>query len=221
MTIHTRLKRLEDWARRVAAEEKRSDPITEEQWLDQFESWGQEGFFDREPDFPTALAYYGAALQKAKAQAEPPWDPPDDFLPRAEAPYRLFEWRHGGALRRVDTDGNILPEGTDVNCGLWRRCDRFPEVRQGWYWLAGMVKRRTDGVPPVSVAEFEKLASWFVANLERLTALSRPSCLLEVGNGRKDSVINLRCQLDRGPRAWDAAVVAEQLRQVRTRYGAA
>jgi hypothetical protein len=220
MTLRTRVKRLENLAKR-GPEEKRSDPLTEEGWLERFESWGREGFFDREPDYPQALAFYRAAVQNAKAQADLPWDPPEDFLPRAEAPYRLFEWRHGSAFRRVDADDNILPEGTDVDGGLIRRFDRFPEVQQGWYWLAGMVKRRTDGVPPVTVAEFEKLASWFVANLDRLTALSRPSCLLEVGNGRKDSVINLRCKLDRGPRAWDAGVVAEQLRQVRTRYGEA
>jgi hypothetical protein len=212
---------LEKLAERVAPEPKRSGPLTEEEWLDRFESWGREGCFDREPDSPQALAFYRAAVQKAKAQAEPPWDPPEDFLPRAEAQCRLFEWRHGGTFRRVDAEGNIVPEGTDVHGGLLRRFDRFPEVRQGWYWLAGMVKRRTDGVPPLTVAEFEKLACWFVANLDRLTALARPSCLLEVGKGRKDSVINLRCQVDEGPRAWNAGAVAEQLRQLRARYGEA
>jgi hypothetical protein len=110
-------------------------------------------------------------------------------------------------FRRVDADGNLLLEGTDVHGGLLRRLDRFPEVRQGWYWLAGMVKRRTDGGPPLTVAEFEKLACWFVANFDRLTALARPSCLLEVGKGRKDSVINLRCQATKArghgtPESW-------------------
>jgi hypothetical protein len=61
----------------------------------------------------------------------------------------------------VHADGNVLPEGTDVNRGLIRRCDRFPEVQAGWEWLSGMMQRRAQGVPPVTIAEFEKLASWF------------------------------------------------------------
>jgi hypothetical protein len=221
MTLRTRLKRLENLVNHVAFEEKRQEDLSEEDWLERFESWGREGFLDGEPDYPEALAFYRAALQTAKAQAAPPWDPPDDFLPRADEHYRRFEWRHGGTFERVDADGHILPQGTDVNRGLVRRFPRFPEVRQGWRWLAGMVKRRIDGVPPVSIAEFERLAAWFVANQDRLLALSQPSCLLEVGKGRNDSVLNLRCQLDEGPRAWNAGAVAEQLRHLRARYGEA
>jgi hypothetical protein len=220
-TFRTRLQRREDLAKRAARPENRPDHRTEDEWLDRFESWGREGFFDSEPDFPTALAFYRAALQKAKAQADPPWEPPDDFMPGAEEQRRLFEWRHGGAFRRVDADGNVLPEGTDVNRGLFRRCDRFPEVQQGREWLAGMIQRRADGVPPVTIAEFENLASWFAAHQDRLTALSRPSYLLEVGDGRQDSVSNLRCKLDEGPRGWDAGEVAEQIRRLRARYGEA
>src|SRR5262249_30893092 len=98
MTLRTRLKRLEHRAKRLAPEEKRSDSRTGEAWLDRFESWGREGFFDSEPDYPEALACYRDALQKAKAQAEPSWDPPEEFLPRAEARCRLFEWQHGGTF---------------------------------------------------------------------------------------------------------------------------
>src|SRR5262245_14141921 len=126
--FRSRLQRREDWAKQAAAQENRPDP--DEEWLGRFESWGREGFFEREPDFPTALAFYRAALQKAKAQADPPWDPPDDFMSGAEEHRRLYEWRHGGAFRRVDADGKVLPEGTDVHRGLFRRFGRFPEVQQ-------------------------------------------------------------------------------------------
>jgi hypothetical protein len=211
------LPRRDDSAKRAAPQKNPRDFLTE--WLDQIESLGREGFFDGEPDFPTALAFYRAALQKAKAQADPPWDPPDDFMPGAEGQRRLFEWRHGGAFRRVDADGNVLPEGIDVNRGLFRRFDRFPEVQQGWEWLAGMAQRRAQGVSPVTIADFEQLASWFLANQDRLTALSRPSYLLEVGEGQRDSVTNLRGKLDEGPRAWDAGEVAERIRRLRARYG--
>ena len=149
-----------------------------------------------EPDFPTALMFYRAALQTAKAQADPPWDPPADFMPGAEGHRRRFEWR-----------------------GLLRRVNRFPEVEQGWQWLTGMAQRRVQGVPPLTLAEFEELACWFEVNRERLTALSRPSYLLEVGDGKTDSVSNLCSKLDEGPRGWEAGEVAEQIRRLRARYG--
>jgi hypothetical protein len=217
--IRSRSQRREDLAQRAAPQENSPGHITEEEWLSLFESWGREGFFDSEPDFPTALMFYRAALQKAKAQADPPWDPPDDFMPGEEGHRRRFEWRHGGVYQRVGADGNLLPEGTGVNRGLFRRFSRFPEVEQGWQWLTGMTQRRAQSVPPLTLAEFEELACWFEVNRERLTALSRPSYLLEVGDGKTDSVSNLCSKLDEGPRGWEAGEVAEQIRRLRARYG--
>ena len=217
--IRSRAQRREDFAQRAAPQENRSGYITEEEWLSLFESWGREGLFDSEPDFPTALAFYRAALQKAKAQADPPWDPPVDFMPGEEEHRRQFEWRHGGLYQRVDADGNVLPEGTDVHRGRSRRFSRFPEVEQGWQWLSGMTQRRAQGVPPLTVAEFEELACWFKANRERLDALSRPSYLLEVGDGKRDSVMNLGSKLDEGPMGWEASEVAARIRRLRARYG--
>jgi hypothetical protein len=215
----SRSQRREELAQRAAPQENPPGHITEEEWLSLFESWGQEGFFDCEPDFPTALTLYRAALQKAKAQADPPWDPPVDFMPGEEEHRCQFEWRHGGLYRRLDADGNVLPERTDVNRGLFRRFTRFPEVEQGWQWLAGMTQRQAQGVPPLTVAEFEELACWFKANRERLDALWRPSYLLEVGDGKRDSVMNLGSMLDEGPRGWKAGEIAAQIRRLRARYG--
>src|SRR5215471_12488367 len=99
--IRSRSQRREDLAQRAAPQENPPGHRTEEEWLSLFESWGREGLFDCEPDFPTALMLYRAALQKAKAQADPPWDPPTDFLPGAEGHRRRFEWRHGGVYQRV------------------------------------------------------------------------------------------------------------------------
>jgi hypothetical protein len=168
-----RLQRPEDLPKRGAPPANRRQPVTEDEWLGYFESLCRDGYFDSEPDFPTALAIYHAALQPAKAQAEPPWDPPEDFLLGAKEQRRLYEWRHGGVYRRVDADGNVLPEGTDIHGGLCRRFDRFSEVQQGWQWLSGMALRGAQGVPPLTVAEFAELASWFEANQDRLTVLSR------------------------------------------------
>jgi hypothetical protein len=49
--------------------------------------------------------------------------------------------------------------------------------------------------------------------------VSRPSYLLEVGEGQRDSITKLRGKRDDGPRAWDAGEVAEQIRRLRARYG--
>jgi hypothetical protein len=219
VTIRTRLKPLEKLAKRAAQEENHQGYRTDEEWLAEFESRGREGFFNSEPDFAKALAFYRDALRKAKSQVDPPWDPPEDFMAGTARHRRLCEWRQGSEFRRVDADGNVLPEGTDVNLGLVRAFYRFPEVQEGWGWLVGMALRQADGVPPVTIAEFEKLVSWFDVNEKRLMSLSRPSCLLEVGDGRKETIVNLRWTLDEGPRGWHAGEVAEQIRRLRTYYG--
>ena len=139
--IRSRSPRREELAQRAAPQENPPGHITEDEWLSLFESWGQQGLFDSEPDFPTALRFYRAALQTAKAQADPPWDPPADFIPGAEWYRRWFEWRHAGVYH--GPDGNVLPEGTDVHRCLFRRFSRFPEVEQRWQWLVGMTQRRT------------------------------------------------------------------------------
>ena len=159
MTIRVRLKRLEDSVKRAASEENHEGYLTDEEWLVRFESWGREGFFNSEPDFPQALAFYRDELRKAKSQVDPPWDPPEGFMAGAARHRRLYEWRQGCEFRRVDADGNVLPEGTDVSLGLTRSFYRFPELQEGWGWLAGMVLRQAHGVPPVTIAEFEKLVS--------------------------------------------------------------
>jgi hypothetical protein len=133
-------------------------------------------------------------LEQARARADPPFNPPADFQTGlADLPHlRLSNWR------------NQL---------------RFPQVHEGWDWLAGMVLRYQQGIPPVTEAEFGQLADWFQANADRLTALARPSGLLDVGGGRTMTVVNLSFGLSDGPRAVHAGEVAEDVRQLRSRYG--
>jgi hypothetical protein len=195
MTLRMRVRRLEAKAQRKQppTEDPLQDP-SDEEWLELFANWGREGQFDREPDFPTALAFYRDALQRAKTQTDPPFDPPDDFLPtQSDLP----------ALRRLN----------------WRNPVRFPDVHAGWDWLAEMLRRVQEGIPPVSAAEFEELARWFQANEKRLYQLSLPSHLLELGGGRSTSVTALRYGLRQGVRASGAGELAEDLRQLRARYG--
>jgi hypothetical protein len=164
---------------------------TDEDWLFHFEHWGNAGHFDQEPDFQTALDHYRMAIDQAKAQSEPPWDPPADYGQTDLPHLRLWNWRRAN----------------------------FPEVAEARFWLFGMVLRRIHGEPPVGEAEFAELATWFNANADRLLDLSRPSYLLDLGNGRKDTVTNLRYRLERGPRSPSAGEVAEDLRRLRERHG--
>lgn len=71
----TRLARLEDRAVEHAPPPR--PPRDEEDFLVVFEHWGAEGHFDREPDFPKALALYRAALVRARASTDPPVRPTD------------------------------------------------------------------------------------------------------------------------------------------------
>ena len=194
MTMRTRLKRLELQARRrqPSTEDRWEDP-SEEDWLELFEAWGQQGHFQQEPDFPAALAFYSEALQRAKTQTDPPFDPPADFMPNL-------------------TD---LPWLRWLN---WRNTVRFPEVHAGWDWLAEMLRREQEGIPPVSTAEFEELATWFQNNEDRLYHSSLPSHLLDLGAGQMTPLTNLRFGLRRRVQAYGAGESAEDLRRLRTRY---
>jgi hypothetical protein len=193
MTMRVRMKRVEAEVRRQTPA-PRTARLTEEDWLERYEAWGRAGAFAAEPDFPTALAFYRDALAQAKAQADPPFDPPADFMPNLAD----------------------LPDARLLN---WRTRWRFPDVNAGWWWLSEMYDRVISGRPPVTEAEFRELADWFAANDERVYALSLPSQVLDLGGGRRTSSANLRWGLTCGPRARGAGEVAEDLRRLRALYG--
>ena len=58
-----------------------------------------------------------------------------------------------------------------------------------------------------------------IAANDALLALARPSELLDVGGGRRVSCANIRYSLAMGPRVDGAGRVAEDVRQLRARYG--
>lgn len=186
-SLTTRLARLED---RAAERTPPGAPRDEAGWLAAFEHWGACGRFDREPDFPRALALFRDALARAQASTDPPFDPPPEFRP-----------------------GDPYPH---IRAQLWRAPDRFPELYAVWEWLGEMLGRLCDDLPPVSEAEFAELAAWFAEHDAALCAL--PSELLDVGNGRQTWCANLRYDLARGPRADGAGRAAEDIRQLKARY---
>jgi hypothetical protein len=185
MKLSRRLARRErSLALRSRSRDSDEDWLTEEQWLETYERFGAQGLFAQEPDFPKALAFYREALNEAKTQADPPFDPPPDFMPNLKDIPRL----------------HVLN---------WR--DRFPKLHEAWDWLGEMLGRSAEGIPPVSEAEFAELAEWFECNRERLYELSQPSYLLELGDGRKTSPANLRYGLWQGPRVSGAGELARDL----------
>jgi hypothetical protein len=169
------------------------EPGGYENWLAAFEAWGRAGRFAHEPDFPVALDAYRAALSEAGAAgADPPLYPPADFLPGQPEWWRLEEWRRP----------------------RW-----YHGVLAAWDWLYEMLDRLRKGIPPVTEAEFADLAGWFGQNSERLYRLALPSQLLDLGDGRMRSCGDLRAGLAKGARAREAGKLAEDLRQLRARYG--
>ena len=84
---------------------------------------------------------------------------------------------------------------------------------------AGGLDRVNEGVPLVTEAEFAELAEWFHENRSRLYQESLPSQLLDVGDGEKTSVADLRASAWNGPRAHGAGKLAEQLRGLKARFG--
>ena len=94
MTMRVRMKRVEaEVHRRTPA--PRAARLTEEDWLERYEAWGRAGAFAAEPDFPVALAFFRDASARAKALADPPFDPPADFMPNLAdlLDARLLNWR--------------------------------------------------------------------------------------------------------------------------------
>jgi len=123
MTLRRRLQKLEAVATRrpwAAGEPQR---LTDEEWLAEFEDWGQHGLLEAEPDFAVALAAYRHAL----AQAAVPPEPPAEFLP---------DWARRPRHRLL----------------AWQDQQRSAEMDSAWSWLADMVLRATEGMPPLTQA---------------------------------------------------------------------
>jgi hypothetical protein len=188
-----RLQRLED-AAHSAAPAERPHRLTEEDWLHRFEAQEHGGVFAAEPDCPQALAFYRDALRSAQAQADPPFDPPADFMPNM----------------------GDLPELRLLN---WRTKARFPDVDAGWWWLAEIHERVVSGVPPVTETEFRELAAWFAAHDVQLYQRALPSQLLDLGGGKYTSCADMRYGMAKGPRAFGAGKVAEEVRRLKALYG--
>jgi hypothetical protein len=171
----------------------RPEPFDEADCLDWFAQAGRAGEFAREPDFPVALAMLREELAKARASTDPPFDPPEDFQPEQRHPH----------TRREN----------------WRSSRRFPKLSGALTWLWEMLGRIERHIPPCSEAEFADLAAWFAAREAGLRAIAGPSELLVAGGGRRTWCLSVRYALREGPRADGAGQLAEDIRQLKARYG--
>lgn len=190
-SLGSRLVRLQSQV--TARPQPDDEPRDEDDWLAVFEKLGRDGVFKAEPDFPLALACFRDALKRAKVSTDPPFDPPPGFR----------EVEHHPDLRRQ----------------FWRSKERFPDLCEGLTWLGEILNRVCDSIPPVTEGEFQELAKWFQANDSRLCQLF-PIQLVDLNSGRCTSFISIRYFLARGPRVDGAGRLAEEIRQLRRRYGA-
>jgi hypothetical protein len=188
VTLRRRLQSLESRQQATALLRPR---LLDEDWLEVFSRLGAKGWFAREPDFPRALEEYRAAIAQAKAEPEPPFDPPADYRPDLDRYERCRSWR-------------------------WYR---FPKVSDGWEWLVAIFTRAMRGVAPVTEVEFQELAAWFEQNADRMSKLCPSPELLDRGHERPTDTTNIRYDLRKGARSREAGELAEVLRQLRARYG--
>jgi hypothetical protein len=189
MRVNHRLRKLETRFERVV---DAVSPIwSDPEWYDLFAEKGREGFFRREPDFPRALDDYGRAIAAAERIA-PEIDPPRDF--RIHHPRRI---------PRLFT---------------WRNDPRFPAVGAGFEWLAALLVRVLDRMPPVTEAAFAELACWFHEHEPRLRERCPATGQLDPGDGDAIRLSDLTFDLKAGPRRVESGRVAESVRRLRAAF---
>lgn len=189
MKTSHRLRKLETRFERVV---DAVNPIwSDPEWLEVFAEKGREGFFRREPDFPRALAEYEQAIAAAERIA-PEIDPPRDF--RIHHPHRI------------------------PKLFTWRNDPRFPAVGAGFDWLAALLVRVLDRLPPVTEAAFAELAGWFHEHEPRLRDRCPATGQLDPGDGSAIRLSDLAFDLKAGPRRVESGRVAETVRRLQTAF---
>jgi hypothetical protein len=113
----------------------------------------------------------------------------------------------------------LLAEQPTLRLEHWCSYGRAKAIDNAWLWLSEMLERVIQRKPPVTEAEFKVLAAWFEAHDSDLYQLSLPSQLLNLGNGKRTCIGNLRYGIRSGPRALGAGEVVEELRTVKECYG--
>lgn len=179
-SIASRLARLERLLAPPEPEIPDDEQIAEEEWLSHFRLYHQKGYFRNEPDFPQALREYEEAIERARESGT--WLPPSTFMP------------HETEIRRRR---------------FWRIHGKHREVQSALIWLITMYCRVNEGIPAVTLTEWDFLLHWFENHSEADLKL-----MLE-HIAPKQSLDTLRSELEkRDGRSDDAAIYAAILRQL-------
>ena len=130
--LRKRLARIEHLMHPPAPEINEDEPFCEEEHLAHFRNHASMGFFRDETDFPQALREFEEAL--ARARQDPQFMPPVEFMPTEPEIRRRRYWRQS-------------------------REDR--ELYQSGLWLNAMWTRVVQGIPAVTLKEWEAMTSWY------------------------------------------------------------
>jgi hypothetical protein len=90
-----------------------------------------------------------------------------------------------------------------------------PAAFRAWKWLTGMLRRRQRGEAPVSMREFDELATWFERNAERMPL----NGCVDLGNGRRVDQANLRYSIQKGVTDVHVGELVASLRRLREVMG--
>ena len=129
--------------------------FTDQEWEQHFILHAKQGLYDHEPDFPQALKEFQEATQQVRDDPTQHYVPPPQFMPQASEAFRASIWREGR---------------------------RYPAIEKAMQWLGAMYLRMLRQEPGVSLAEWESLKTWFLANWESWPHDSRVHVILR----RKD-----------------------------------
>jgi hypothetical protein len=103
-----------------------------------YEKLAASGAFAAEPDFATALAEFKDAVESARADAGRSLTPPADYFASKDYPHMTTEHRRA----------------------LWLEASH-PVLAVAHEWLGAILLRVVEGIPPVTVGEFNDLQAWY------------------------------------------------------------
>jgi hypothetical protein len=100
----------------------------------------------------------------------------------------------------------------------WRNDPRFPAVGAGFDWLAALLVRVLDRMPPVTEGAFAELACWFHEHEPQMRERCPATGQLDLGDGGAIRLSDLAFDLKAGPRRVESGRVAESVRRLRTAF---
>ena len=137
--LRQRLARIEYYMRPPLPERLDMECVAEEELLAQARRYANLGYFRQETDFPQAMEELEAAY--ARARQNPQFLPPPEFMPTESDVRRRRYWRAGKTPRDLETAAQ---------------------------WVIGMLVRASEGIPAVTLKEWDAMTQWYLSHREEL-----------------------------------------------------